>query len=179
MPEADTVSDTKVRPACPARFMGHEASLPWKDRFPWPTGQDIRISRLVSRVRDSVTTLAACDSTPAGAGLRREPASLAPAPPPGTGASRRGAWIGKHFGGFSPRRPEAGWPAGPACPVTGLGFVGRFPTRDPTCSVTDPASACLAVSRSVHQSRLACARTCRLTYNFRKRLFPEFVTTSG
>ncbi len=76
----------------------------------------------VSRVGSVVTNSAACDSTPAGTGLRRELASLAPAPPPGypaqalgVGASRRGTWTGTHFAGFSPRRPEAGRPAGPAC----------------------------------------------------------------
>ncbi len=95
---------------------------------------------LVSRVGSSVTNSTACGSTPAGAGLRREPASLAPAPPPGypaqtpgVGASRRGTWTGRHFAGFSPRRRPiaepsrngfpAGWPGtrpawvgcGPAC----------------------------------------------------------------
>ena len=71
-----------------------------------------------ARVWSSVMNPAACDNTPAGAGLRRHPifdwvpgASLAPAPPPGypaqtlgVGASRRGAQVGKHFGRFSPRR---------------------------------------------------------------------------
>ena len=122
---------------------------------------------LVSRVGSSVTDSAACDSAPAGAGLGRHPifdwvpgASLAPAPPPGyparplgVGASRRGAWIGKHFGGFSPRRdplqrnsamgapPAGGYPTArlgvarrARGAVTGLGFVRRFPTQDTSCA---------------------------------------------
>ena len=118
---------------------------------------------LVSRVGSSVTNSAACDSAPAGAGLRRHPifdwvpgASLAPAPPPGypaqtlgVGALRRGAWIGKHVGGFSPRRdplqrnsamgapPAGGYPTArlgvarrARGAVTGLGFVRGFSTQD-------------------------------------------------